>query len=48
MAVGAGEKEQEKPERPAHVTVFDPENPPFETQHLCIYLSELEEEKEQK
>lgn len=44
------EKEEEKRETrmPAHVTVFDPERPLFETQHLCVYLSELEEEKEHK
>jgi hypothetical protein len=41
-------EEKEKPEMPAHVKTFDPENPPFETQHLCIYLRELEEEKEHK
>lgn len=40
-----GKKEVEVP---AHVAVFDPEKPPFETQHLCRYLSELEEEKEHK
>ena len=42
------EEEKEKPEMPAHVMVFDPEKPPFETLHLCIYLRELEEEKEHK
>jgi len=42
------DEEKEKAEIPAHVTVFDPENPPFETLHLCIYLRELEEEKEHK
>ncbi len=43
-------EEENKEERrmPTHVTVFDPEKPLFETQHLCIYLSELEEEKEHK
>ena len=45
---GSIEKENKKPEVPAHVMVFDPENPPFETLHLCIYLRELEEEKEHK
>jgi len=42
------EKENKKSKVPAHVMVFDPENPPFETLHLCIYLRELEEEKEHK
>jgi len=41
-------KENKKYEVPTHVMVFDPENPPFETLHLCIYLRELEEEKEHK
>jgi len=45
---GSNEKENKKSEVPAHVMVFDPENPPFETLHLCIYLRELEEEKEHK
>ena len=44
----SSEKENKKSEVPAHVMVFDPENPPFETLHLCIYLRELEEEKEHK
>jgi hypothetical protein len=42
------EEEKKKPELPEHVKTFDPENPPFETQRLCIYLRELEEEKEHK
>ena len=42
------EVEEKKPELPEHVKTFDPENPPFETQRLCIYLRELEEEKEHK
>ena len=42
------EEEKEKHEMPAHVMVFDPEKPPFETLHLCIYLRELEDEKEHK
>jgi len=42
------EEEKAKSEVPAHVTVFDPEKPPFETLHLCIYLRELEEEKEKE
>jgi hypothetical protein len=42
------EEQERKPEIPANVTVFDPEKPPFETLHLCIYLRELEEEKEHK
>jgi hypothetical protein len=42
------EEEKEKPEMPAHVKTFDPENPPYQTLHLCIYLRELEEEKEHK
>jgi hypothetical protein len=44
----SSEKKNKKSEVPAHVTVFDPEKPPFETLHLCIYLRELEEEKEHK
>ena len=39
-------EEKEKPEMPVHVKTFDPEKPLFEIQHLCVYLSELEEEKE--
>ena len=42
------EEAKEKLEIPAHVQTFDPENPPFVTQRLCIYLRELEEEKEHK
>jgi len=42
------EEEREKPEVPPHVTVFDPEKLPYQTLHLCIYLRELEEEKEHK
>lgn len=42
------EEEKEKPQMPAHVKTFDPEHPPFETLRLCIYLRELEEEKEHK
>jgi hypothetical protein len=44
----SNEKKNKKFEVPAHVMVFDPEKPPFETLHLCIYLRELEEEKEHK
>ena len=40
------DEERERPEMPEHVKVFDPENPPFVTQRLCIYLRELEEEKD--
>jgi hypothetical protein len=43
-----GKKEKEKAEVPANVAVFDPRKPPFETLNLCIYLRELEEEKEHK
>ena len=42
------DEEKENPEMPAHVNTFNPENPPYETQHLCIYLRELEEEKEKE
>ena len=45
---GKKDVEEKKPELPEHVKTFDPENPPFETQRLCIYLRELEEEKERK
>jgi hypothetical protein len=41
-------EEKKKPEISAHVQTFDPENPPFSTHRLCIYLRELEEEKEHK
>ena len=44
----SNEEKNKKSEVPAHVMVFDPENPPFETLHLCIYLRELEDEKEHK
>lgn len=39
-------EEKEKPDVPAHVQTFDPEKPLYETFHVCIYLSELEDEKE--
>jgi hypothetical protein len=44
------QREEEKKTRkmPAHVKTFNPENPPYETQRLCIYLRELEEEKEKE
>jgi hypothetical protein len=42
------DKETEVAELPAHVRTFDPENPPFSIHRLCIYLRELEEEKEHK
>jgi len=42
------EEEKDKPQMPAHVKTFDPENPPFELQHVCIFLSELEEAKEKE
>lgn len=42
------DEERDKPGMPLHVQTFDPENPPFVTQRLCIYLRELEEEKEHK
>jgi len=42
------DEQKEKPEIPSHIKTFDPQNPPFEAQHLCVYLSELEEEKEHK
>jgi hypothetical protein len=42
------DEDKEKHEMPAHVQTFDPENPPFSTHRLCIYLRELEEEKEHK
>jgi len=45
---GFDENKKEKSEVPVHVTVFDPEKPFFETQQLCVYLSELEEENEHK
>jgi hypothetical protein len=48
LTVEKKEEEKVEPRIPADVTVFDPEKPPFETQHLCRYLSELEEEKEHK
>jgi hypothetical protein len=41
-------KKEEKPDMPSHVQTFDPQNPPFVTQRLCIYLRELEEEKEKE
>jgi len=48
VTVEKKEEEKEKPVLPAHVTVFDPEKLPYQTLHLCIYLRELEEEKEHK
>lgn len=39
-------EEKEKHDVPAHVQTFDPEKPLYETFHVCIYLSELEDEKE--
>ena len=46
--VAKKEEEKEKTEVPAHVTAFDPEKLPYQTLHLCIYLRELEEEKEKE
>ncbi len=50
MAVIVEKKEEEKErlEELSRLSVFDPEKPPFETLHLCIYLRELEEEKEKE
>lgn len=50
MAIIVEKKEEEKKKRemPAHVSTFDPEKPPYQTLHLCIYLRELEEEEEHK
>jgi hypothetical protein len=31
-----------------NLTVFDPERLPYEPQHLCVYLRELEEEGERE
>jgi hypothetical protein len=42
------EEEREKLELPAHVRTSHPENLPFEALRLCIYLRELEEDKEHK
>jgi hypothetical protein len=42
------EAEEKEPVIPAHVQTFDPEKPLFETFHVCILLSELEDEKEKK
>ena len=41
-------EETKKRELPAHVKTFDPENPPYQTLRLCIYMRELEEEKEEE
>jgi hypothetical protein len=38
--------QKEKQDIPDHVQTFDPEKPLYETFHVCIYLSELEDEKE--
>ncbi len=48
MTENEKEQEKEKPQLPMHLETFDPENPPFVIQRLCIYLRELEEEKEHK
>jgi hypothetical protein len=42
------EEEKVKAGVPANLAVFDPQKPPFEAPALCIYLRELEEEKEHK
>ena len=42
------DEEKKKRELPAHVKTFDPENPPYQTLRLCIYMRELEEEKEEE
>lgn len=42
------DEERDKSEMPAHVQTFDPENPPFSTHRLCIYLRGLDEEEEHK
>jgi len=42
------DEDRERPEMPEHVKTFDPENPPYQTLRLCIYLRELEEEREKE
>jgi hypothetical protein len=42
------DEERERAEMPVHVKAFDPENPPYQTLRLCVYLRELEEEKEKE
>jgi hypothetical protein len=41
-------EEKEKLEMPGRVNTFDPENPPYQTQRLCVYLRELEEERDKE
>ena len=38
-------KKMKKSKRP-YLTVYDPDNLPYEKQHLCVYLGELEETEE--
>jgi hypothetical protein len=33
---------------PENLMVFDPEHLPYEPQYLCVYLRELEEERERE
>ena len=33
---------------PKDLPIFDPENPPYQVQHLCVYLRELDEEAEER
>lgn len=42
------DEERERAEMPVHLKTFDPENPPYQTLRLCVYLRELEEEKEKE
>lgn len=42
------DEDSEKTRRPAdpeRLPIFDPENLPFQVQHLCVYLREVEEEE---
>jgi len=36
----------EKTTGPKNLTVYDPDRPAYQVQHLCVYLRELEEQAE--
>jgi len=47
--VTAKEGNQKAPKSPGTgLMIFDPEHPPFETQCVCDYLRELEEEAQER
>jgi hypothetical protein len=41
-------KKSEEKALPKDIPVFDPENPPYQVQHLCVYMREMEDEAEER